>query len=399
MGAGRREVGNEKGKQVMLPTSEAENGLEKYLILDEGCTQTTHTSCPAVVIPAEIVERILSLLPPPVIFKFRCVCKAWNKLLSSPSFLKTCRPEPLCRPIFFFFTDDWNRRVAAYRFESKKWFKFPFSCVPHLTDVRASAGNLVLCGNLVAKADGFVEDGYVVCNPISKLWIQLPQPPSQHKSATSPVMAMKHLGDPSSSSFHVTQSITVEDDRHLGGNSHFTLLQVYSSDTKQWISAGRIWHTVLISMVWCNDILYCLNSLRHLFFSTTLDSLHWQSVQLPIVKEPSMLLEWNGRVILLSFRVFSNKLRVWMLDTQIPYSWIHLGQTRAIAELGSPVVCGDVIVFISKRDVEAKVDLVTFNLRDKRWRAIERCPFIERTGDNVSFPSSWSCIPSLHSPF
>lgn len=112
-----------------------------------------------------------------------------------------------------------------------------------------------------------------------------------------------------------------------------------------------------------------------------------------------MLLEWNGRVILLSFRVFSNKLRVWMLDTQIPYSWIHLGQTRAIAELGSPVVCGDVIVFISKRDVEAKVDLVTFNLRDKRWRAIERCPFIERTGDNVSFPSSWSCIPSLHSPF
>lgn len=146
---------------------------------------------------------------------------------------------------------------------------------------------------------------------------------------------------------------------------------------KQWIFVGRIWYIVFIFMVWCNDIFYCLNSFCYFFFSIILDSFYWQSVQLLIVKEFFMLLEWNGCVILLSFCVFLNKLWVWMLDIQIFYSWIYFGQICVIVELGFFVVCGDVIVFISKRDVEVKVDLVIFNFCDKRWRVIERCLFIE----------------------
>lgn len=119
----------------------------------------------------EIVERILLFLLFLVIFKFCCVCKVWNKLFFFLFFLKICRLEFLCRLIFFFFIDDWNWRVVVYRFEFKKWFKFFFSCVFYLIDVRVSVGNLVLCGNFVVKVDGFVEDGYVVCNLILKLWI------------------------------------------------------------------------------------------------------------------------------------------------------------------------------------------------------------------------------------
>lgn len=40
--------------------------------------------------PSELIERVLSLLPVPVLCRFRSVCKTWRQLFRTPSFLDLC---------------------------------------------------------------------------------------------------------------------------------------------------------------------------------------------------------------------------------------------------------------------------------------------------------------------
>ncbi|KAG0621671.1 hypothetical protein M758_3G039300 [Ceratodon purpureus] len=382
MVGGRREVVNEVGKRQMLCST---SGGGKPIIPN---TET----CPGLALPGELIERILSFLPLTCIFKFRSVCKEWNRLMSSQVFLKTCCSEPFGRPLFFFFADNWNRSVVAYKFESRRWFKVPFGCVPNLTNVKASSGNLILCKNLVGRADGFVDDGYVVCNPTTRAWIQLPQPPLLYRKISPRVLTMKQLGEGSSSSFQVIQSITV-DGHETGGNGCFTLLQGYSSETNQWTIVGRIQHSIA-SIVWSNDTIHCLSTSSRIVCSSKVGSHQWQSVYLPPDHRFWKLLKWEGVVILPGICCSTNDLVVWMLnenDTQT--GWTNVGQVDAHARgRFDPVVCGDIIVFVGH------TNLLTFNLRKKLWRILPSCPYMERSC-REPLPSSWSCQRSLFSPF
>lgn len=384
MGSGRTEVGNQEGKRQMMCST---SGGEKAVVLNI-------ETCPGLALPGELIERILSFLPPTCIFKFRSVCKEWNRLMSSQAFLKTCRPEPFGRPLFFFFADTWNRIVVAFKFESKRWFRVPFGCVPNLTDVKASSGNLILCKNLVGRADGFVDDGYVVCNPTTRAWIQLPEPPFLYRKISPRVLAMKQLGDGSSSSFQVIQSVTV-DGHEMGGNGHFTLLQGYSSETNHWETVGRIQHTTT-SIVWSNDTMYCLSASSRVVCSSKVGSHQWQSIYLPPGHRFSKLLEWQGLVILPGICCSTKDLVIWMLDeNSTQMGWTNMGQVDAhVRGNFDPVVCGDVIVFVGQ------TNLLAFNLQKKNWRILPTCPYMERSSrDRGSLPTSWSCQRSLFSPF
>ena len=385
MVGGLREVGNQdQGKyQVTCSTS----GGAKAVVL------SIETS-PEVALPAELIERILSFLPPTCIFKFRSVCKDWNRLMSSQSFLKTCSPEPFGRPLFFFFADKWNRSVVAYKFESRRWFKVPFGCVPNLRNVKASSGNFILCKNLVGRADGFVDDGYVVCNPTTRAWMQLPQPPSLYRKISPRVLAMRQLGDGVSSSFRVVQSITV--DGHVtGGNGRFTLLQGYSSETNQWTTEGMIQH-IITSIVWTSDSVYCLSTSSRVVFSSKVGMNQWQSVYLPPGHRFLKLLEWEGLIILSGICCSTKDLVVWTLDgTSSQTGWTKVGQVDAhVRGSFDSVVCGDIIVFVGQ------TNLLRFDLRKKIWRILPSCPYTERSSrDHDPVSSSWSCQRSLFSPF
>lgn len=314
--------------------------------------------------------------------------------MSSQAFLKTCSPEPFGRPLFFCFADNWNRSMVAYKFDSRRWFKVPFGCIPNFTNVKASSGSLILCENLVGRADGFVDEGYAVCNPTTRAWIQLPQPPFLYRKVSPCVFAMKQLGGGSSSSFQIIQSVKV-DGRETGGNGHFTLLQGYSSETNQWTIVGRIQHSTT-SIVWNNDIMYCLSASSRIVCSSKSGSRQWRNVYLPPGHQFSKLLEWEGIVILLGICCSTRDLVVWMLNENgTQTGWTNVAQIDAhLRGSFDPVLCGDIIVFVGQ------TNLLMFNLRRKTWKILPSCPYMERSSREYgALPSSWSCQRSLSSPF
>lgn len=353
-------------------------------------------------LPSEIIERILSLLPPPCIFKLRSVSKKWNLTLSSHPFLKTCVQESLGQPMLFTFTDQWSRKVAAWSSKTMKWSDFSLAFVPNLTAVKASAGGLVLCSNLVGNSNGFSEDGIVVCNPATKAWTQLPQPSSSPSIPTSP-MAIKVVQNSGGLGFHVIRSVLHPGDN--GGN-HFSLLECYSSDTRMWTTLSKIRHCELVSILWCRDTLYCLNTSRpHMLVSSRLDNCQWRRFDLPPVTDLPRLIEWRGNVLLPGVCANTNKLNVWILNPNtLEWTTIARGMNTYVMDTSNEfarlttVGCGDYIIFIGELAVKYNMNMLALHIPKKKWRFLPACPFSER-GDGVGSPSFWSCNPSFSTPF
>ena len=353
-------------------------------------------------LPSEVIERILSLLPPRCIFKLRSVSKKWNLTLSSHAFLKTCVQESLGQPMLFTFTDHWSRKVAAWSSKTMKWSEFSLAFIPTLTAVKASAGGLVLCSNLVGNPNGFSEDGIVVCNPATKAWTQLPQPSSSPSTPAS-AMAIKIVQNSGGLGFHVIRSISHPGDH--GGN-HFSLLEAYSSDTRMWTIVGKIRHCELVSILWCRDTLYCLNTSRpHMLVSSRLDNCQWRRFDLPPVRvDHPRLIEWKGNVLLTGVCANTNKFNVWILNP-ITLEWtaIARGMNAYVMDTGdkrarlTTVGCGDYIIFIGGLAVKY-MNMLALHIPTKKWGFLPACPFSERE-DGIGSPSFCSCNPSFSTPF
>ncbi|KAL2649467.1 hypothetical protein R1flu_017595 [Riccia fluitans] len=122
-------------------------------------------------LPEHLVERVLARLPIASFFRFRSVCKSWNKLIVSPTFLQIYAEVPSQEPWFWMFTDDDYRDGSTYDPTLNKWHHLPLPSLPsdEVFFPAAAAGGLVCLG---CYDDGWKR--FVVCNPLTRKWRELP---------------------------------------------------------------------------------------------------------------------------------------------------------------------------------------------------------------------------------
>ncbi|XP_073148185.1 F-box protein At3g07870-like [Henckelia pumila] len=131
-------------------------------------------------LPSEIIANILSRLPWRTIISCKCVCKQWDKLLSSPEFVKFHRS--VSTPEVLVLQADPNGRYLCkfveheYGFQLHQGMKFDpkafinSSPADYQIEMKGSVDGL-LCLQYSSKID----DVICVCNPITREYTSLPR--------------------------------------------------------------------------------------------------------------------------------------------------------------------------------------------------------------------------------
>lgn len=132
----------------------------------------------------DILERVLARIPISSFFQFRSVCKGWNSLIDSPSFMKACSEVPSRRP-WFYMVDSKDDASSVYDTEVNKWHHIKYPCEPS-ENVKfkpvASAGGLLCFRSPL---------GYFsVCNPLTACCRKLP-----NTETTQPIHAIAMVSD------------------------------------------------------------------------------------------------------------------------------------------------------------------------------------------------------------
>lgn len=123
------------------------------------------------ILPDDLLERILAYLPIASIFRVGCVCKRWNEIVSSRRFLWNFSPALSQKPWYFMFTSSDEPVGYAYDPILRKWYGIELPCIETSNWLIASS-----CG-LVCFMDNDSRSMLYVCNPITKHCVRLHDPP------------------------------------------------------------------------------------------------------------------------------------------------------------------------------------------------------------------------------
>ncbi|XP_075480301.1 F-box protein At2g23160-like [Primulina tabacum] len=137
-------------------------------------------------LPSEIIANILSRLPRRTIISCKCVCKQWDKLLSSPEFVKFHRSvskpdvlvlqtDPKGEYLWKLVEHEDNFQLNQHGFCSDPGMKFdPKAFISSPADYRIEMKGSVdglLCLQYISKID----DVIYVCNPITREYTSFPR--------------------------------------------------------------------------------------------------------------------------------------------------------------------------------------------------------------------------------
>jgi hypothetical protein len=120
-------------------------------------------------LPEHLLEMVQAQLPLHSLLSFRTVCKQWNMMLQSKSFIAKV---PCARHGGWFLFRGEGKECVAFMPSVNKWCQINLDfLLPARVRVVATSGGL-LC---VRQHD----DQLIVCNPFTKAWLQLP--PKLHR--------------------------------------------------------------------------------------------------------------------------------------------------------------------------------------------------------------------------
>jgi hypothetical protein len=127
-------------------------------------------------LPEHLHDIILAWLPLPSFFRLRCVCKKWNNMIESSTFLSIYARVPSHGPFFLMFADPFRQKFAAYDPTFNTWHLLPLSfCLscPFSESflVLAAAGGL-LC--VAGTGSGSNCRSLFVSNPMTRSQRKLP---------------------------------------------------------------------------------------------------------------------------------------------------------------------------------------------------------------------------------
>lgn len=203
-----------------------------------------------VILPDDLLERILSYLPIASIFRAGCVCKRWHEIVSSRRFLWNLSQVLSQKPWYFMFTSSDEPVGYAYDPILRKWYGIELPCIQASNWFIASS-----CG-LVCFMDNDSRSSLYVCNPITKNCRRLEDPPGLKFSDYSALAI-------SVNKVTRSYSISVVKSKQVPGNFFQWDLSVHMYNSER-----MIWATPLTEVLtgWrggdesviCNGVLYFL---------------------------------------------------------------------------------------------------------------------------------------------
>ncbi|CAM8974497.1 hypothetical protein QQ045_029640 [Rhodiola kirilowii] len=204
-----------------------------------------------IILPDDLLERILAFLPIVSIFRAGSVCKKWHEITSSKRFLWNASQILSQKPWYFMFTSSDEPIGYAYDPILRKWHGIDLPCINTSNLFVASSGGLVCFMENDSRSELYA------CNPITREYKKLPEPPglslSDYYSALS-VSVNRRSHD---------YNVLILKSKQVPGNfSQWELsVHLYDSATMKWATSLTEvltgWRGGDESVI-CNGILYFL---------------------------------------------------------------------------------------------------------------------------------------------
>ena len=200
-------------------------------------------------LPEDLVDRTLACLPVPSFFRFRAVCKRWNTLMLSDTFLELwSRVSSQRLWLFSIHVRHATEMVAmAYNPSLGIWHNVPVPQYPSKMYTLASAGGL-LCAAAYPNRLAVV----CVCNPLTNRWRDLPS-----MLYIKRVHLLGMVVDRASKSYKIVV-VGTQSRQDLVSNT-----EVYESSTGSWEITGKALGAFTSHrLVYCNGLFYNLSATR-----------------------------------------------------------------------------------------------------------------------------------------
>lgn len=216
---------------------------------DEGNKETTIVSVD-LILPDDLLERILAYLPIASIFRAGCVCKRWHEIVSSGRFLWNFSHVLSQKPWYYMFTSSNEAIGYAYDPILRKWYGIELPRIGAPNWFIASS-----CG-LVCSMDNDSRSELCVCNPITKQWKKLEDPPGLRFSDYSALAI-------STNRVSHGYTISIVKSKQVPGNffQWDISIHIYDSETMMWVTSLTEvltgWRAGDESVI-CNGVLYFL---------------------------------------------------------------------------------------------------------------------------------------------
>ncbi|XP_031278518.1 F-box/kelch-repeat protein At3g61590 isoform X3 [Pistacia vera] len=206
------------------------------------------------ILPDDLLERIIAYLPIASIFRAGCVCKRWHEIISSKRFLWNFSHVVSQKPWYFMFTSSDDPIGYAFDPILRKWYGIELPCIETSTWFIASS-----CG-LVCFMDNDSRSKLYVCNPITKDCKKLEEPPglkfSDYSALALSVNRISH-----------GYTISIVKSKQVPGNffQWDLSIYIYDSETMMWVAS---WTEVLTGWRGGDESVICDGILYFLIYST-----------------------------------------------------------------------------------------------------------------------------------
>lgn len=329
-------------------------------------------------LPRDAMESVILRLPIRSLMRVRAVCKEWNSAITSEGFTDLYSRIPNRNPWLLIFPQNDGSVGLAYDASSQNWFEIPLSFLPFESRVVATAEGM-FC--LVPKAS--LRKVWIVCNPISRSWRELPSPPSIFKLF---FVLVGILVDEDAKSFKIVRAgskLVAEDSEQF-----ILTTEVYDSSLRCWRKGGSILLDAPLSpwKAMSGGILYCVtSSLPYRVLAYDVKGAYWFELKAPMPENLSLarLVDHGDQLLMvggIGHYGVTSEIGIWKLNSTGAV-WKEVGwmprpyRNDLLNSLSRRFMCigqGNLLYFSNKKCQ----GVLQHNLIAKSWQWIPLSPSI-----------------------
>eukprot|EP01018_Ginkgo_biloba_P015307 Gb_14709 [translate_table: standard] len=339
-------------------------------------------------LPDDLLERILAFLPVASVFRAGTVCKRWNSITVSKKFLWQCSKIHSQKPWYFMFTNSEDASGLAYDPVLRKWYNFCLPCID------TSGWFVASSFGLVCFMDNTNRNQLYVCNPITKEYKRLPEPP-ELRIADYSALAIAVNKQTNAYTVVVATSKQIPDD-YLQWNFS---IEIYDSGNNSWVNSVseilRGWRGGDEAVI-CNGVFYCLiystamvgnSENRHglIIYDLSSASFKVSSVSMPCsltcgrlmnVKERLVMVGGIGKIdrpdIITGIGIWELDRIEWREIARMPHKFFQgFGE---FDDVFSSSGTGD-LIYIQSYGAPA---LLVFEMNQRLWKWSQKCPVTKK---------------------
>ncbi|KMZ69582.1 F-box family protein [Zostera marina] len=349
-----------------------------------------------VLLPDDILERIIGCLPIASVYRAGSTCKRWRDMVKSRRFVWNMTNNIYRKPWYYMFTH--NELPSGFTYDPilRKWYGgIDLPCIESRSWIVAPSRGLVCFMDNDSRSKIFV------CNPITKRWKGLGEPPGIRNSYYSSLAMSVTIGD-SSHHTHGCYCVALAESKQVPDDFlqwDFSV-HVYDSNLGSWFThVNQLlhgWRGGNESVI-CNGVLYCLiystgggsvlgnMELRHGLIMYQLNThgtcLLSTAIPAPCPLTCGRLMNLKDRLILVggiskhACRDIIKGIGIWVLDdlewrdvSRMPHKFF-----QGFGELDDVFASGgmDGIIYIQSYGSPA---LLTFDMDQSLWKWSHKCP-------------------------